>query len=117
MLLATMGLANSTALAQQANSSLGTTVNVSTDDLLAQPVGANWTSYNGDYTGRRYSGLRALGGLCASGFPYLSLIRVDLWLYFFSGAPMPIFFRKGSIDCLRPRNFSIDTETSRESPC
>jgi alcohol dehydrogenase (cytochrome c) len=26
-------------------------------DLLVQPVGANWTSYNGDYTGRRYSSL------------------------------------------------------------
>jgi alcohol dehydrogenase (cytochrome c) len=31
--------------------------NVSNDDLLAQPVGENWTSYNGDYTGRRYSSL------------------------------------------------------------
>lgn len=26
-------------------------------DLLAQSVGANWISYNGDYTGRRYSSL------------------------------------------------------------
>ena len=31
--------------------------NVSAQDLLARPVGANWTSYNGDYTGRRYSSL------------------------------------------------------------
>jgi alcohol dehydrogenase (cytochrome c) len=59
MLLATIGLANSTALAQQANSSGGATVNVTTDDLLAQ-AGANWTSYNGDYTGRRYSTLREI---------------------------------------------------------
>jgi alcohol dehydrogenase (cytochrome c) len=29
-------------------------------DLLANPVGANWTSYNGDYTGRRYSSLREI---------------------------------------------------------
>jgi alcohol dehydrogenase (cytochrome c) len=29
-------------------------------DLLAQPVGANWTSYNGDYSGRRYSSLREI---------------------------------------------------------
>jgi alcohol dehydrogenase (cytochrome c) len=28
--------------------------------LLAQPVGANWTSYNGDYTGRRYSALNEI---------------------------------------------------------
>src|SRR5437660_2704936 len=30
---------------------------VGAEDLLARPVGANWTSYNGDYTGRRYSSL------------------------------------------------------------
>ena len=35
-------------------------VNVSPADLLAQPPAANWTSYNGDYTGRRYSGLRQI---------------------------------------------------------
>jgi len=33
---------------------------VSAEDLLARPVGANWTSYNGDYTGRRYSSLREI---------------------------------------------------------
>src|SRR5215472_11551032 len=33
-------------------------VTVQAEDLLAQPVGANWTSYNGDYSGRRYSRLR-----------------------------------------------------------
>ena len=30
---------------------------VSAKDLLVSPVGANWISYNGDYTGRRYSSL------------------------------------------------------------
>jgi alcohol dehydrogenase (cytochrome c) len=30
-------------------------IDVNEHDLLAKPVGANWTSYNGDYTGRRYS--------------------------------------------------------------
>src|SRR5215470_16399958 len=35
-------------------------VNVQAEDLLAQPVGANWTSYNGDYTGQRYSSLREI---------------------------------------------------------
>jgi alcohol dehydrogenase (cytochrome c) len=34
--------------------------NVSAEDLLASPVGANWTSYNGDYTGRRYSSLNEI---------------------------------------------------------
>jgi alcohol dehydrogenase (cytochrome c) len=33
---------------------------VSAEDLLAQPVGANWTSYNGDYTGRRFSSLNEI---------------------------------------------------------
>src|SRR5690242_13581372 len=30
------------------------------EDLLVTPVGTNWTSYNGDYTGRRYSALREI---------------------------------------------------------
>jgi alcohol dehydrogenase (cytochrome c) len=34
--------------------------NVNAQDLLARPVGANWTSYNGDYTGRRYSSLQEI---------------------------------------------------------
>ena len=33
---------------------------VMADDLLARPVGANWTSYNGDYTGQRYSSLQEI---------------------------------------------------------
>ena len=43
----------------QAKSS-GIDTNVSAADLLAQPVGSNWTSYNGDYTGRRYSSLQEI---------------------------------------------------------
>ena len=35
-------------------------ITVSTSDLLTSPAGANWTSYNGDYTGRRYSSLREI---------------------------------------------------------
>ena len=34
--------------------------NVSAADLLAEPVGSNWTSYNGDYSGRRYSSLQEI---------------------------------------------------------
>src|SRR3954462_5956545 len=44
--------------AQQAPPPVTTDVNVEAADLLARPVGENWTSYNGDYTGRRYSNLR-----------------------------------------------------------
>src|SRR5215472_5398720 len=32
-------------------------INVRTEDLIAQPPAANWISYNGDYSGRRYSSL------------------------------------------------------------
>ncbi len=32
-------------------------VNVKAEDLVVSPVTANWTSYNGDYTGRRFSSL------------------------------------------------------------
>ena len=32
-------------------------IDVNEQDLLVKPVGANWTSYNGDYTGQRYSSL------------------------------------------------------------
>ena len=37
--------------------SISTVIDVRTADLLVQPVAANWTSYNGDYSGRRYSSL------------------------------------------------------------
>ena len=39
---------------------LSATTDVTEQDLLVQPVGANWTSYNGDYTGRRYSALKEI---------------------------------------------------------
>jgi len=32
-------------------------IDVRTEDLLVQPPAANWISYNGDYSGRRYSAL------------------------------------------------------------
>jgi alcohol dehydrogenase (cytochrome c) len=45
-------------------------VDVRSEDLLVQPPAANWVSYNGDYSGRRYSGLSEInvgnvGGLRA----------------------------------------------------
>lgn len=40
--------------------------------------------------------------------------RTDLKLSYF--VSMPIFFKNGSIERLRPRNFSMDSLTSRESP-
>jgi alcohol dehydrogenase (cytochrome c) len=38
-------------------SSVSVTLNVVPEQLVEQPVGKNWLSYNGDYTGRRYSSL------------------------------------------------------------
>src|SRR5580704_19187111 len=48
------------ATAQQGQAPVVADVNVSADDLLRQPPGANWTSYNGDFTGRRYSALHEI---------------------------------------------------------
>jgi alcohol dehydrogenase (cytochrome c) len=48
------------AAAQQGQAPVVADSNVSADDLLTQPPAANWTSYNGDYTGRRYSALREI---------------------------------------------------------
>jgi len=42
---------------QQGESPLTGVSTVSEQDLLAQPPDSNWTSYNGDYSGRRYSSL------------------------------------------------------------
>src|SRR2546428_6962001 len=39
------------------NGSVSTSIHVTSEALAAQPIGANWLSYNGDYTGRRFSSL------------------------------------------------------------
>ena len=47
-------------VAQQAATPAGSPLRVTAEDLLARPVGENWTSYNGDYTGRRFSSLQKI---------------------------------------------------------
>ena len=37
--------------------SISTAIDIHSADLLAQPLARNWLSYNGDYSGRRYSSL------------------------------------------------------------
>src|SRR6184192_281205 len=37
--------------------SISTVIDVHTAELAAQPSGSNWLSYNGDFSGRRYSSL------------------------------------------------------------
>src|SRR6476619_2715480 len=46
--------------AQDEKSTTPANTNVTPQDLLTQPVGADWTSYNGDYSGRRFSSLRQI---------------------------------------------------------
>jgi alcohol dehydrogenase (cytochrome c) len=50
-------LSGFSAAQQKADATISTSIDVRPADLLAQPPAANWTSYNGDYTGRRYSAL------------------------------------------------------------
>jgi alcohol dehydrogenase (cytochrome c) len=45
------------AAGSEATQQVATEVNVHSKDLLAPQPGANWLSYNGDYSGRRYSEL------------------------------------------------------------
>jgi len=40
--------------------SINTGIDINPARLLSKPVGADWLSYNGDYTGRRYSALREI---------------------------------------------------------
>ena len=40
--------------------SLVSTIDVNPAQMLSKPVAGNWLSYNGDYTGRRYSALREI---------------------------------------------------------
>ena len=45
---------------QNRASSSSSPLSVRAEDLLTTPVGENWPSYNGDYTGRRFSSLREI---------------------------------------------------------
>jgi alcohol dehydrogenase (cytochrome c) len=45
---------------QQSRAGARSAAQVSAHDLLAAPVGENWPSYNGDYTGRRFSSLHQI---------------------------------------------------------
>jgi alcohol dehydrogenase (cytochrome c) len=45
------------AVSEATSSSPSTTINIGPSELAVRPVGQNWVSYNGDYTGRRFSAL------------------------------------------------------------
>src|SRR5579864_8542010 len=60
VLLAAVIVSGLSAAGQQGQSTVTAAPSVSAEDLLLAPPGANWTSYNGDYTGRRYSGLHEI---------------------------------------------------------
>jgi alcohol dehydrogenase (cytochrome c) len=48
---------NTLTIAQNGRSAPNASTKVSDEELLREPAGENWTSYNGDYSGRRYSSL------------------------------------------------------------
>lgn len=45
---------------QSTQSNFNVSTNVTPRDLLVEPVASDWPSYNGDYTGRRYSALKEI---------------------------------------------------------
>ena len=47
-------------IAQKGQSAVTAVTTLEREELLKVPVGENWNSYNGDYTGRRYSSLRQI---------------------------------------------------------
>jgi alcohol dehydrogenase (cytochrome c) len=55
-----LGFIAFTGAAQQEHSSRQSGGEVQPEDLLVKPTGNNWTSYNGDYSGQRYSRLRSI---------------------------------------------------------
>src|SRR5215475_4992372 len=60
-LVLSAALSESALLFESDRSSVTASANVSAEDLLVRPVAENWTSYNGDYTGRRFSALQQIG--------------------------------------------------------
>jgi alcohol dehydrogenase (cytochrome c) len=48
------------AIGSSSDNSLTVTLDVPPSALSAVPVAANWLSYNGDYTGRRYTSLNQI---------------------------------------------------------
>ncbi len=56
-LIAILSSCSALLVAQQPTAAISTSIDVHAEDLLVQPPAANWISYNGDYTGRRFSDL------------------------------------------------------------
>jgi alcohol dehydrogenase (cytochrome c) len=59
-LLSLLALSGLIGISGQVPFASSTSATVGPNDLLTQPAGADWTSYNGDYTGRRYSSLNKI---------------------------------------------------------
>jgi alcohol dehydrogenase (cytochrome c) len=71
--LAAIILAGLPTAGQKKTSWVSASTYVSAADLLGSPAGTNWTSYNGDYTGRRYS---VLNKITAANVSQLSAVWV-----------------------------------------
>src|SRR5215467_9406001 len=57
LIFALFGVWQTHAVALDIKGPITTAVSVQPSDLLVKPPAENWPSYNGDYTGRRYSAL------------------------------------------------------------
>jgi len=55
-----LAITEQTVIAQEKEAHSSSVLDVNREDLLTRPVGENWPSYNGDYTGRRFSSLREI---------------------------------------------------------
>jgi len=64
----------SAALAPSGQPPVSTNIDVQPEKLLVQPAAENWPSYNGDYTGRRFSSLNQINKTNVGG------LRVD-WVF------------------------------------
>src|SRR5271169_890239 len=55
-----LAITEQTIIAQEKGAHSSSALDVNAEDLLTRPMGENWPSYNGDYTGRRFSSLREI---------------------------------------------------------
>jgi alcohol dehydrogenase (cytochrome c) len=99
------------AFGQQSTSSAPISQQVRPEDLTAQPVGEDWTSYNGDYSGRRYSSLQQIN---ASNVPRLAAA----WIFHPANSQSlevtPIVVRGLMFITSSNDVFALDARTGRE---
>ena len=93
------------------NGAISSTVDVQPSDLTAHPVGKNWTSYNGDYTGRRFSSLAQINA------GNVSQLRVE-WVFHARNSTRlevtPVVINGLMIVTAANHAFALDARTGRQ---